>query len=98
MNPDSLDTPSCAGLSFHLRDTDILEFDDGSCHPATREEGVMWTCIREQQTALARALSTLAIGREFVDVSSAERQNWKGHAHLVEQEINSVLDKWRIET
>lgn len=41
--------------------------------------------------ALAHALSTLEIGRQFIDTNQQERDNWKGHARIVEDEIKAAL-------
>ena len=40
---------------------------------------------------LERAKETLAIGRAFIDMSQEERDNWKGHASMVEQQITECL-------
>ncbi len=50
------------------------------------------------KSVLERARDMLCIGREWIDHSPEERDNWKGHADLVEQQITHCLTTLPSET
>jgi len=68
---------------YYERDRDRWEEAIDNAWPAIHAE------LTEARQLLWISKEMLQLGRGFIDVNQQERDNWKGHAQLVEQRIDA---------